>query len=144
MKVHSALSENPNFTIRPLALPVSKFLKCMQTPQLSTGYCVRQSVTKWIVPSPQSFDGDLPATGLLLRPSDSSPRCSLPSACLSSMEGLTLLGKAAHRGKDLGSGVRLTEYEILHLSLLAGWSWTHQALGTSVSHCVKGRCCEDT
>ena len=28
------------------------------------------------------------ATGLLLRPSDSSPRCSLPSACLSSMEGV--------------------------------------------------------
>lgn len=59
IKVHSALSENPNFTIRPLALPVSKFLKCTPTPQQSTGHCVRQSVTKWTVPSPQSSEGDL-------------------------------------------------------------------------------------
>lgn len=82
IKVHSALSENPNLTIRPLALPASKFLKCTLTPQPSSGHCVRQSVTK-------SSEGDLPVTGLFLRPSDSSPRCSVPPACLSSTEGLT-------------------------------------------------------
>ena len=42
------------------------------------------------------------ATGLLLRPSDSSPRCSLPSACLSSMEGLTLLGNSCTQRKGFG------------------------------------------
>lgn len=49
----------------------------------------------------------------------------LSAFCLPEFNGRSHWEIAAHRGKDLGSGVRPTEFEILHLSLLAGWSWTN-------------------